>query len=197
MLSSQLTPIFTTDFVRKLWQIEFRGSTIELAIDIGKVVSKRLDDIIVDEDICEVKLELINGNPSHLLSLARILSRKVRLHPGIVSKAEKGYRLFQNIALTPIKPSNLSIDGTADPIETFKTICYACLYHLQQNELGLLKDEDDEYIHQVRVATRRIRSAIKFFSSVLPPSFVETWNETWKDLANSLGDAKKLGCIYF
>ena len=190
MLAPQLVPIFTTEFIRRSWEIEFRGSKIEVAIDLGKVVTKRLDGLLYEELISEVELELLEGNAVNLFGLARVLSRRVRLHPSNRSKAELGYRLYQNILMSPTKPAHLVIEPSADPLDTFQHICFECLYHLQLNDVGILLDNDDEYIHQARVAMRRIRSAIKLFSPVLPMTFVGNWNTTWRDLANSLADAR-------
>ena len=190
MLAPQLVPIFTTDFVRRTWEVEFRGSKIEVAIDQGKVVTKRLDGLLYQEEICEVELELLEGHPVNLFGLARVLSRRVRLHPSSRSKAEVGYRLYQNILMSPVKPANVEINPEADPLDTFQHICFECLYHLQLNDIGILLDNDDEYIHQARVAIRRIRSAIKLFAPVLPMTFVDHWNIIWRDLANDLGDAR-------
>jgi len=190
MLAPQLVPIFTTEFVRRTWEVEFRGAKIEVAIDQGKIVTKRIDGLLYQEEICEVELELLEGNPVNLFGLARVLSRRVRLHPSSRSKAEVGYRLYQNIVISPVKPANLEINPQADPLDTFQHICFECLHHLQLNDVGILLDNDDEYIHQARVAMRRIRSAIKLFAPVLPMTFVGHWNNIWRDLANALGDAR-------
>jgi len=190
MLAPQLVPIFTTEFVRRTWEVEFRGSKIEVAIDQGKIVTKRPDGLLYDSEICEVELELLEGNPVNLFGLARVLSRRVRLHPSSRSKAEIGYRLYQNIVISPVKPAIVEINPEADPLDTFQHICFECLYHLQLNDVGILLDNDDEYIHQARVAMRRIRSAIKLFAPVLPMTFVGHWNNIWRDLANALGDAR-------
>lgn len=194
-LAPQLVPIFTTDFTRRSWEVIFRGSKIEVAIDQGSIVTKRHDELF-SEEISEVELELKEGNPVTLFSLARVLSRRIRLHPSAPSKAERGYKLFKGIALAPLKPPPLEVDPQASPLVTFERICLECLNHLQVNDVGVVRDDDDEYIHQARVAMRRIRSAIKLFSPVLPMAFVNQWNSAWRDLANELGDARNWDVFY-
>jgi len=189
LLAPQLIPIFTTDFTRRSWQIVFRGAKIEIAIDQGLIVTRR-DGQLYDQAISEVELELKEGNPVTLFGLARVLSRRVRLHPSGDSKAARGYKLFKNVLPSPLKPPSLEIDPKASPLTSFEKVCLECLSHLQVNDAGIVRDDDDEYIHQARVAMRRIRSAIKLFSPVLPMSFVNQWNVVWRDLANELGDAR-------
>jgi inorganic triphosphatase YgiF len=189
LLAPQLIPIFTTDFTRRSWEVIFRGTKIEIAVDQGTIVTKRGEEFFTEE-ISEVELELKEGNPVTLYSLARVLSRSVRLHPSAASKAERGYKLFKGVSPSPVKPPPLEVDPKATPLVTFERICLECLSHLQINDVGVVRDDDDEYIHQARVAMRRLRSAIKLFSPVLPMAFVSKWNMEWRDLANELGDAR-------
>lgn len=189
LLSPQLIPIFTTDFTRRSWEVLFRGAKIEIAVDQGTIVTKRGEEFF-QEEISEVELELKEGSPVTLYGLARVLSRRVRLHPSAASKAERGYKLFKGVELSPLKPPPLQVDPKATPLASFERICLECLNHLQINDVGVVRDDDDEYIHQARVAMRRLRSAIKLFSPVLPMAFVNQWNNAWRDLANELGDAR-------
>jgi len=87
-----LKPIFTTDFVREKAEIAWgRGKArvvIEAALDLGQVlVGKHA------EEICELELELRQGEPEALLELAAELAADLPLMPCDISKAERGYRL--------------------------------------------------------------------------------------------------------
>ncbi|MET1079265.1 MAG: CYTH domain-containing protein [Pseudomonas sp.] len=88
-----LKPLFTTDFVRERAEIAWgRGKTkviIEAALDLGKVVADGQE-----EEICELELELRQGEPEALLELASELAADLALMPCDISKAERGYRLF-------------------------------------------------------------------------------------------------------
>ena len=74
--------------------------------------------------------------------------------------------------------------------QTFVHINLECLTHLQVNDVGLLLDQDDEYIHQVRVAIRRIRVSLKLFAKILPLDFVSHWSMVWRGIAKQLDDAR-------
>jgi len=88
-----LKPIFTTDFVRERAEIAWgRGKAkvvIEAALDLGFVIAGARQ-----EEICELELELREGEPAALLELAAELAEKLALMPCDISKAERGYRLF-------------------------------------------------------------------------------------------------------
>ncbi|MER0836449.1 CYTH domain-containing protein [Pseudomonas aeruginosa] len=88
-----LAPIFTTDFVREKADIAWgRGKAkvaIEAALDLGKVVAGE-----GEEEICELELELREGDPAALLELAAELAADLPLMPCDISKAERGYRLY-------------------------------------------------------------------------------------------------------
>ncbi|QLC73354.1 inorganic triphosphatase [Pseudomonas sp. LPB0260] len=89
----QLKPLFTTDFVRQRAEIAWgRGKAkvvIEAALDLGQVVAGDQQ-----EEICELELELRQGEPGALLELAAELAADLPLMPCDISKAERGYRLF-------------------------------------------------------------------------------------------------------
>lgn len=87
-----LKPIFSTDFVREKAEIAWgRGKAkvvIEAALDLGKVVAGKQS-----EEICELELELRQGESEALLELAAELAADLALMPCDISKAERGYRL--------------------------------------------------------------------------------------------------------
>ncbi|WP_342623620.1 inorganic triphosphatase [Pseudomonas alkylphenolica] len=85
--------LFTTDFTREYAEIAWgRGKAkvvIEAALDLGTVVAGKQK-----EEICELELELREGEPEALLELAAELSAALPLFPCDISKAERGYRLL-------------------------------------------------------------------------------------------------------
>lgn len=88
-----IKPVFTTDFIRERAEIAWgRGKSkvvIEAALDLGKVIVGKQS-----EEICELELELREGEPAALLELAAELAATLPLMPCDISKAERGYRLF-------------------------------------------------------------------------------------------------------
>ncbi len=57
---------------------------------------------------------------------------------------------------------------------------------------GVKKADDIEYIHQMRVASRRLRAALPLFSACLPPKRYRTWIKEIRRMTKALGRARDL-----
>src|SRR5690606_16672849 len=88
-----LQPVFTTDFERTKailrWERDGEQVEVEMALDQGQVVADGRE-----EPISELELELRAGPAAALLELAVALAADVALMPCDISKAERGYRLY-------------------------------------------------------------------------------------------------------
>ncbi|HWQ38185.1 MAG TPA: CHAD domain-containing protein [Burkholderiales bacterium] len=183
---SRLAVVFTTRFRRRRATIEpAPGLRIEIAVDRGEIRagSRRAP-------ISEIELELKAGEPRALFALARELLRDLPLRLENTTKAQRGYRLANGKAVQPVKaaPIELSVHGTVDA--AFATVATACLRQLQANEAGVLRSRDPEYIHQARVALRRLRAAFGVFSRAVPKSAFRQPIAALKTLAALLGQAR-------
>lgn len=97
----QLEPQFSTHFTRQTWLWTDKNSVppteIELAADLGQVTLpiKTGQNPTRQDAICELELELKQGQPQALFKLAEALAAQLVLHPGVLSKAERGLRLLK------------------------------------------------------------------------------------------------------
>jgi triphosphatase len=105
---------------------------------------------------------LRNGAPGALYSLAVSLHAVTPLSIEAESKAARGYRLTERGQPTVKKPSSIELDGGASVRDALRTIVGEILSHLLSNKSAALAG-DAEGIHQVRVAIRRLRSALRLF----------------------------------
>lgn len=80
----------------------------------------------------------------------------------------------------------MSVDGALNAIVD------NCLTHLTANAPCVEIDGNPEGLHQMRVATRRLRSALKLFKSLLPPAPYLALDGELKWLADTLGEARDL-----
>jgi adenylate cyclase len=190
-IRARIAPIFETNFQRLTWHFEpARGTRIALMLDRGWIAAGGRR-----QAISEVEIELLQGSEARLFELARALAERVPLAPAPLSKADRGYRLFKQIAPAPVKAAPIPLDPAASPAAAFRQIALACLDHLQQNHQGASTSEDPEYIHQMRVAARRLRAALRLFGPLLPPEFAAPLLPALRELMTMLGHARDLDVL--
>jgi triphosphatase len=83
-----------------------------------------------------------------------------------------------------------ALQATLTVEQAFVAILWNCLDQLQRNQRGVLEQSDPEFIHQMRVALRRLRSALSLFSSVVPRASWAAWASELRWLAAELGAAR-------
>ncbi|QQD22567.1 CYTH domain-containing protein [Oceanospirillaceae bacterium ASx5O] len=86
--ASELAEIFATDFNRQRWLWQQDNAQVEIVIDTGTVSTGKKS-----VPLCELELELQQGDAAVLWQLLQQLSEQVPLWLSDVSKAERGYRL--------------------------------------------------------------------------------------------------------
>ena len=190
-IAKRLFPLFETSIRRTTWRFEpVPGSVFHLMLDRGWVVAsgRRVS-------ISELELELESGDIDELFKLAQTLAERLPLVPQILSKAERGYRLYQNAPLVPVKASPVALSAVCQPLACFRQIALSCLEHQQGNLDGVLSSEDPEFIHQMRVATRRLRAALRLFAPRLPADFAEQLLPPLRQLMDKLGRARDLDVL--
>ncbi len=85
---SALKKMFQTKIWRTVRMLKIDGSIIELAIDSGAVFTENKE-----AKVCEVELELIDGDPNVLLKTASQWKEIFQFNIGGPSKAQRGYEL--------------------------------------------------------------------------------------------------------
>ncbi len=186
-----LTPVFSTRFRRETRIYTPDADTrILIMVDTGEVLCGERS-----EPICEIELELNAGKPLDLLHLACELARDLPLLPHDVSKAERGYRLLAELpdGAARAEPSDIQMQQT--PVEAFRQLAFSCVRQWQANVRGAATGQDPEFIHQLRVSQRRLRSLIRLFAPSLPAEFAAGWSECLRGNADSLGAARDLDVL--
>ena len=105
-------------------------------------------------------------------------------------KAERGYSLHRGERAAPVKAKPAALSVRMSVNEAFRAVLWASLGHLQANERGALEGEDPEYLHQMRVALRRLRSAFGVFSPPLARPVTAAAAGELKWLAGALAPAR-------
>ncbi|RTL56428.1 MAG: CYTH and CHAD domain-containing protein [Rhodocyclaceae bacterium] len=191
-IQEKLIPIFETNFKRVTWHLYTEaGDHILATLDRGEITAAGKST-----PISEVELELSRGSVESLFSVADALCARIAMTPSPCSKAERGYRLFsqsEDIVPTKIRPVTLAPE--MHPVSAFRLTCLSCLEHLQKNQSGALLGEDPEYLHQMRVASRRLDAALRFFRPLLPLETYQELNSGLKQVLKVLGHARDMDVL--
>jgi CHAD domain-containing protein len=114
------------------------------------------------------------------------------LRPTIASKAERGYALATGAHPTPRRAARIELSPDASLEEALTVILEACLEHVLANIEPAREGVDPEGVHQLRVALRRTRAALRLFRSALPVDSARAFESELRWLAGELGPARDL-----
>jgi triphosphatase len=185
-LRRALKPVFETHVNRKIFQIRTGESEIELSIDKGKIEAGRKSF-----PLCEVELELKQGQAADLFKLAKVLAHEAPVQLAVKSKADRGYALLTAAKAAPVKAVAVDLSPGAATRDGFKAIGLACLKQMIGNNPALLAG-DPEGVHQMRVGLRRLRAAISLFADILQDPQAAALKNELKWLTAELGPAREL-----
>ncbi|RUO29454.1 inorganic triphosphatase [Aliidiomarina sanyensis] len=87
-LTQSLVQMFTIEFNRERWRFYDGDAEIEVAVDQGEIISDG-----AREPICELELELVQGDMSLLERVVSEIEQIIVLRPGTSSKAQRGFAL--------------------------------------------------------------------------------------------------------
>lgn len=181
-----LQPVFETHFTRSKRLLVFDGaSTVEACLDRGEIRSGDRT-----ESLSEVELELKRGAVPALFQLALKIAERAPVALEIRSKAERGYALFRETAAAPVKASAPVLAPEMSVNDAFVTLAWESLRQLHANETGVLEGNDPEYLHQMRVALRRLRSTFSAFSRAVPKDARSAVTRDLQWLGRILGPAR-------
>lgn len=195
---ANLAPRFTTDFERSTLLLAFPdGTRARLCVDIGAVrVSpgpSRGSRRSRRAPISEVEIELEAGNVARLFELADTLAAALPLAVATANKAARGFALAQGHPdgwHRPVRAQTVALPADARAAQALRCIAAECLNQIAANAAGLANDDDPEWVHQMRVGTRRLRSCLALTARFAPASRIERLQADLRWLAGVLGQAR-------
>jgi inorganic triphosphatase YgiF len=173
-LAQTLTVQYFTDVQRTSRQIKKNNSRIEIAYDIGKVGIGRLNlqksannPGLTQSDIHEIEFELLEGDPSDLIEVAKTWCKKYKLYLSTVTKAQRGSLLLANKQFAQPVKADLAVLQLHKGISQFaflQAVVNNCLVQILPNASAIAEGSPDgNLVHQLRVGIRRLRTALKHF----------------------------------
>ncbi len=163
-VEARLGPVFSATLSREERRLRLpRGGEARLVLETGELTAGpqtlpfRLG-----------ALELLAGREAQLYQLALRLHRECPFRLRGMDLAARGYELLSPAAPAARKAPKVALDAGLTAGEAFRRIATTCVAHLRANEACAVAGQDPEGVHQIRVASRRLRSAISVFREALP-----------------------------
>jgi inorganic triphosphatase YgiF len=184
---ASLAPVFTVSVSRRQRTFLHRDAEIELAIDLGEVTYQDRR-----RQISEVELELKAGPPEALFDLARILSKTAPLYLSFDGKASQGQAMRDGTEFTPRRSNKAGLRRGVTAAEAFQAVARNALTLIAANALILREADGEDVLHQLRVAVRRLRSAISTFKPLVEDPAMDAIRAELKWLSAACDEARDL-----
>ena len=201
-LGRRLEPLCTTNFRRESRHLlSSDGTVLEFAFDVGAIAAGR-GRARRTLPICEVEIEVVKvgdgASPPDLMRVAARLCRDVPLIPLAASKASRGHRLADDASLEADRVELPQAQSQQAPRDHLAAILIACNRTLLANAHALFEipfdrstiDAREPFVHQARVATRRMRSALRTFEPAVHGRRVEALDHRLAEVGRLFGEAR-------
>jgi inorganic triphosphatase YgiF len=159
-----LEQAFATRVKRLTREVTFGDNgRIEAALDLGEIETGT-----GDLPIAEIELELLEGEPVALYDLALELQK---IGPLRLETRSKSARAFDQLTERPPSwhrgdAAHLSAGDSVD--DAMAAVFQSCFDQWLANQAAAIDGRDPEGVHQLRVALRRLRSALSVFKKLIP-----------------------------
>ena len=165
---------------------------IELAFDTSTFALRGLHKPRRVQKLEELEAEILNGPEGALQSLSVLLSDRFHYPPSKASKFEVAIERFKITIPSKKPPKGLRprLDDRLD-LAVRKILTHQFMW-LREHLPGVQQDLDTEFVHQARVATRRMRSALRLFREAIPESAATYLGGELKWLGGMFGAVRDL-----
>jgi inorganic triphosphatase YgiF len=184
---TRLAALFTVTVERRAVEIRTPDSLVEAALDCGAVhAGPRC------APVDELELELKDGAPRDLFSLATRLANAFPADISVVAKADRGYALAEGGPVRARHFKTPTLTGRMTAGQAFQAIARAALEQILWNAELVREAPTSEAIHQARVGMRRLRTTLKTFKSVVDDSRLTAIRDGLKAFSAELDPARNL-----
>ena len=168
------------------------GAEIELAFDTSSFSLRGLHRARRVQKLNELEAEILDGAETALEALSSLLLNKFNYLPSKGSKFEAAIERFKITIPSKKPPERLGVrlDDRLD-LAVRKILTHQFLW-FREHLPGVQRDIDTEFVHQARVATRRMRSALRLFHGAVSEGTAVYLEEELKWLGNQFGAVRDL-----
>jgi triphosphatase len=185
LAAQPLEVVFTADIHRHARMVDLPSGTVEIAFDQGVLTAGDRW-----RPVSEIELELKSGSASTSYEIALRLAEHGVVKPSIRTKSARGFDLAADKPPSARRPRKLRLDPSVTLDGAFATILRSCFLHLLQSLPAAEDGRNPEGVHQLRVALRRLRSALDLMRSVGALSNLDALRSETRWLAQDLSAAR-------
>ena len=192
-----LIETFSTS-IRRIVRLETESDTqVEFALDVGRVIAQGSGGAPARESaVCELEIELVHGDVTALVAIAKRWVEKYGLFFSTVSKAERGQRLLDAdklVAAVKARAPDFSAHGDTQPdgADIQRRVVSACLAQILTNASEVAAgSEDADAVHQLRIGIRRLRTALRELDELAEGNFDPAWQGPLRHTFTALGKSR-------
>lgn len=184
-----INPLFTEITRRQPYGVWYEHARIgELSLDNTTFIGESFDD---QSQLLRVEIESVDGEIERLQPFVEQLRDDLMLQAASASKFVTGLSIHRLEPAEPVTPTSRSFDQSSSIVAVAFAILGRQLTELLRREPGTRLGDDDEELHDMRVAARRLRAALSLFSAFLHAEF-EHVSEELRWVASALGEVRDL-----
>ncbi len=187
----KLAPVFETNVSRQIAVVDHAadkgGAVVEAAFDRGEIKAEQSA-----LPLAEIELELLEGNAAAIFDLALELSKVAPLRVETRSKWSRGWDLVTGSRPKWSKAAGIDLRGARTVDDAIALVLGSCFEQWLANQAAAIDGTDAEGVHQLRVAQRRLRSALAIFGKTMDKPAIEWIKIEAKWLLQSVGPARDL-----
>jgi CHAD domain-containing protein len=136
----------------------------------------------------ELEVEITDDTPDELLD--EVLERLRAAGAGAPDPTPKYERAVGPFATLPPEVEAARLTSASTVSQVLSRTLATSVIHLLRHDVVIRSDADPEGVHQARVATRRLRSDLRTFRSMLDPDWAVPLREELRWLGTVLGEAR-------
>jgi len=161
------------------------GTRATLCFDSGEIHAGRRRAVV-----SEIEVEIDHGDALRLFELADALATDLPVRVMHTSKAERGFALANGSVPKPRRARTVELSEELTPQMALATIASDCVAQIEANAEAMLAHHDLEYLHQLRVGWRRLRSLLQLAALVGPAEPIAPLLQELRWLGSILGPAR-------
>jgi CHAD domain-containing protein len=176
-------------------RLRTRRAPVELRDEDGRRQVEVVDDEVsvldgrrVAARFREVEIELDEAAPAQVLD--PVLRRLEAAGAGRQPHVPKLVRALGGRATLPPEPAPGELDSDAVVSSVLREALVAGVTRIMRHDPGVRLGDDPEAVHQARVGTRRLRSDLRTFRSLIDPEWLVATKEELKWLGGALGEVR-------